>query len=73
MFDPVDVQAEMEVTGRVRKAAAEALMEAEGKLRAAEAVQAGLQQQLEEARLLQQVGTGSRTCSWTRGGPLSLH
>lgn len=45
----------MEVTGRVRKAAAEALMEAEEKLRAAEAAQLGLQQQLEEARQLQEV------------------
>ena len=55
VFDPVDVEAELEVTSRVRKAAAEALMEAEAKLRAAEEVQAGLQQQLEEARQLQEV------------------
>ncbi|GAX76596.1 hypothetical protein CEUSTIGMA_g4042.t1 [Chlamydomonas eustigma] len=53
VFDPADMQAEMEVTGRVRKAAAEALMEAQAKLEAAEAAQAGLLKQLEEARLLQ--------------------
>ena len=45
----------MEVTSRVRKAAAEALMEAQEKLRAAEEVQAHLRQQLEDAMQLQQV------------------
>ena len=69
VFDPADVQAEMEVTSRVRKAAAEALMEAEEKLKAAEAAQAGLQQQLEEACQLQQACDGWRnmqgqSCLW---------
>ncbi len=54
MFDPVDVQAEMEVTGRVRRAAAEALMEANAKLAEAQAAQAELQAQLEQAKDLQQ-------------------
>lgn len=55
VFDPVDVQAEMEVTVRVRKAAAEALTEANEKLRAAEDAQRSLQQKLEAAQDLEQV------------------
>jgi len=51
-FDPVDVEAEMEVTARVRKAAAEALMEAQEKLRAAEEAQAAMQSQLAHAEEL---------------------
>ncbi len=54
VFDPVDVQAEMEVTARVRRAAAEALMEANAKLAEAQAAQAELQAQLEQAKDLQQ-------------------
>lgn len=55
MFDPVDVQAEMEVTVRVRKAAAEALMEANEKLKSAEDAQRSLQLKLEAAQDLEQV------------------
>ena len=55
MFDPVDVEAEMEVTGRVRRAAAEALMEAEAKLAAAEEAGRRMQQQLEEGKSLAEV------------------
>jgi kinesin family protein C2/C3 len=55
VFDPVDVAAEMEVTARVRKAAAEALMEAQDKLRAAEEAQSAMQAQLEQAKELQNV------------------
>ncbi|GIL87171.1 hypothetical protein Vretimale_14274 [Volvox reticuliferus] len=54
VFDPADVQAEMEVTARVRRAAAEALMEANSKLAEAQAAQAALQQQVEQAKQLEQ-------------------
>ncbi|GLI63210.1 hypothetical protein VaNZ11_006063, partial [Volvox africanus] len=54
VFDPADVQAEMEVTARVRRAAAEALMEANSKLAEAKAAQAALQQQVEQAKQLEQ-------------------
>eukprot|EP00198_Chlamydomonas_reinhardtii_P008572 XP_001697909.1 predicted protein [Chlamydomonas reinhardtii] len=54
VFDPADVAAEMEVTARVRRAAAEALMEAEAKLAEAKAAQAELQQQVEQAKDLEQ-------------------
>ncbi|MEW5300189.1 MAG: hypothetical protein WDW36_003136 [Sanguina aurantia] len=54
VFDPVDVQAEMEVTVRVRKAAAEALMEANEKLKSAEDAQRSLQLKLEAAQDLEQ-------------------
>jgi hypothetical protein len=54
----VDVAAEMEVTARVRKAAAEALMEAQDKLRAAEEAQSAMQAQLEQAKELQKVNRG---------------
>ncbi len=60
MFDPADLQAEMEVTARVRRAAAEALMEANSKLSAAQAAAAALQQQVEQAKQLEQVGAASR-------------
>ncbi|MEW5311301.1 MAG: hypothetical protein WDW38_003029 [Sanguina aurantia] len=55
VFDPVDVQAEMEVTVRVRKAAAEALMEANEKLKSAEDAQRSLQLKLEAAQDLEQL------------------
>ena len=54
----MDVQAEMEVTARVRKAAAEALMEAQDKLRCAEEASARLEKQLEEALGMEQVRQG---------------
>ncbi|EFJ44391.1 kinesin [Volvox carteri f. nagariensis] len=54
VFDPADVQAEMEVTARVRRAAAEALMEANSKLAEAQAAAAALQQQVEQAKQLEQ-------------------
>ncbi|KAG2485792.1 hypothetical protein HYH03_015503 [Edaphochlamys debaryana] len=53
VFDPVDVQAEMEVTARVRRAAAEALMEANAKLAEAQAAAAALQLQVEQAKQLE--------------------
>lgn len=55
-YDPVDVQAEMEVTARVRKAAAEALAEANAQLAEAQAAQQALAAQLEEAHELAKVG-----------------
>ncbi len=58
VFDPADVAAEMEVTSRVRKAAAEALMQAEEKLRVAEQAQAAMQKQLEQAKELSKVSFG---------------
>lgn len=63
-FDPVDVEAEMEVTARVRKAAAEALMEAQEKLRAAEKAQAAMQAQLVHAEELHKVrvSAGCMSC-----------
>ncbi|KAJ9514728.1 hypothetical protein QJQ45_028393 [Haematococcus lacustris] len=54
VYDPVDVAAEMEVTARVRKAAAEALMEAQERIKAAEEAQAAMQQQLVQAEQLKQ-------------------
>ncbi|GFH16469.1 kinesin motor domain-containing protein [Haematococcus lacustris] len=54
VYDPVDVAAEMEVTARVRKAAAEALMEAQERIKAAEEAQAAMQQQLGQAEQLKQ-------------------
>ncbi|KXZ52502.1 hypothetical protein GPECTOR_9g546 [Gonium pectorale] len=54
VFDPADIQAEMEVTARVRRAAAEALMEANAKLAEAQAAAAALQQQVEQAKQLEQ-------------------
>jgi hypothetical protein len=69
VFDPLDVAAEMEVTARVRKAAAEALMAAEGKLRAAEEAHAALKQQLEESKELSKVGgwVGAGEGEWAVG------
>lgn len=55
VFDPVDIEAEMEVTARVRKAAAEALMEAQEKLKAAEEAQEQLKEQLEQYKDLAKV------------------
>ena len=55
VFDPVDVEAELEVTARVRKAAAEALMEAQDKLKAAEEAQAAMKAQLQAAEELHKV------------------
>ncbi|GFR50278.1 hypothetical protein Agub_g12465 [Astrephomene gubernaculifera] len=54
VFDPADLQAEMEVTARVRRAAAEALTEANAKLAEAQAAAAALQQQVEQAKELEQ-------------------
>ncbi|GIM13237.1 hypothetical protein Vretimale_16401 [Volvox reticuliferus] len=54
VFDPADVQAEMEVTARVRRSAAEALMDANSKLVEAQAAQAALQQHVEQAKQLEQ-------------------
>ncbi|GIL90162.1 hypothetical protein Vretimale_16401 [Volvox reticuliferus] len=46
----------MEVTARVRRSAAEALMDANSKLVEAQAAQAALQQHVEQAKQLEQVG-----------------
>lgn len=61
-YDPADVQAEMEVTARVRKAAAEALAEANTQLAEAQAAQRALAAQLEEARELSKVSRARCAC-----------
>jgi hypothetical protein len=55
VLDPVDIEAEREVTVSVKRAAAEALAEANSRLKEAEASQQLLTQQLEEARTLAEV------------------
>ena len=55
----MDIEAEREVTVSVKRAAAEALAEANSKLKEAEASQQILTQQLEEARTLAEVLRGN--------------